>query len=193
MVKEIKIAISGKANSGKNTVATLLGTYIRYKDADILDTKTFAFADPIKEMVMQMLPMTERRILWGPSELRITKVPNSEVTYRQLLLDLGKLGRSYDPNIWINATVHMANFFAQTGIAIIADVRFKNEFQAMKNEKFFLIRVIRPNCAQTSTSNDISEVDLDDIPDSAFHCVLVNDGSMTDLQDKIREIVATHF
>lgn len=193
MVKEIKIAVSGKANSGKNTVATLLGTYIRYKDTDILDTKIFAFADPIKEMVMQMLPMTERRILWGPSELRMTKIPNSEVTYRQLLLDFGKLGRSYDPNIWINATVHMANFFAKTGVAIIADVRFKNEFQVMKDEKFFLVRVVRHNCVQTSTSNDVSEIDLDDIPDSAFHCVLVNDGSMADLQDKIREIVATHF
>lgn len=193
MVKEIKIAISGKANSGKNTVATLLSHHLKYRGTDLLDTQIFAFADPIKEMVMKMLPMTDRRTLWGPSELRMTKIPNSDLTYRQMLLDLGKLGRSYDPNIWINATVHMANSFAVTGASLIADVRFKNEFQAMKSEEFFLIRVVRPNSIPTSTSDDVSEIDLDDIPDSVFNCVLVNDGSMAELQEKTKKIVEAHF
>lgn len=192
-LKKIKIAISGKANSGKNTVATLLGHYLQFKNTDLLETKIFAFADPIKEMIMKMLPMTNRQILWGPSGLRSNKIPNSNLTYRQLLLDLGKLGRGYNKEIWINAIIHEVNFFALAGAAIITDIRFKNELQAVKTEGFFLIRVVRPTSIETSVIDDVSETDLDDISDSVFHCVLINDGSVADLQDKIKKIVDANF
>ncbi|HVI40805.1 MAG TPA: hypothetical protein VM577_09105 [Anaerovoracaceae bacterium] len=192
MVKR-KIAIAGKANSGKNTIADLIGQQIG------LTYKIFAFADPMKEMIMKMIPQTDREVLWGPSHLRMTPTPNSELTYRHLLLDIGKLGRSYDPNIWINATIHMVQDYVDGSlgfrerVALIADVRFKNELKAVKENDFLSIRVVRPNSVSTTTSTDISEVDLDDVPDSEFDVVLTNDGTMEDLKAKIKDIVNTYL
>lgn len=196
MVKR-KIAIAGKANSGKNTIAELIGKYSR------CTYRLFAFADPMKKMIMTMFPETKTDILWGPSHLRMTLIPNnSELTYRHLLLDIGKLGRGYDPNIWINATIHMVREFINFDpirpdmngrVALISDVRFKNELKAVKEDDFLLIRVVRPNAVSTTTSTDVSEVDLDDVPNSEFDVILTNDGTMEDLQAKIKTIVDTYL
>lgn len=192
-----KIAISGKANSGKNTIAELIGQRFGYA------FRVFAFADPMKKMIMAMLPQTDTDILWGPSHLRMTQIPNSTLTYRHLLLDIGKLGRGYDPNIWVNATIHMVREYVEDKpheiradnqrIALIADVRFKNELKAVREDGFLIIRVVRPNAFSTTTSTDISEVDLDDVPNSEFDVILANDGTMDDLQAKIKDIVTTYL
>jgi hypothetical protein len=196
----VKFAISGKANSGKNTAAQFLGWKFigRGKpEPAILDNfKIIAFADPMKEMVMKMYPETDPEVLWGPSHLRMTKVPNTDITYRQLLTDLGKLGRGYNPNVWVDATIAMANNYANKGIIpIIADCRFKNELFTLKEKGFFTIRTIRPNnpYQQHLMAQDISEIDLDDVADATFDAVIINDGSLEHLEQKISDMVKIHF
>lgn len=196
MVKR-KIAISGKAGSGKNTVAELLGLELASKNAELRSCyKIFAFADPMKEMILKMYPQTNPDVLWGPSHLRATLLPNSDLTYRQLLLDLGKLGRGYDKNIWINAILHFVDQYVQqnqSNIAFIADVRFKNELNSITQQDFFKIRVVRPNHQTGFSSTDISEIDLDDVSADAFDLVLTNDGTMDQLRSQISIIAKTYF
>lgn len=194
----IKFAISGKANSGKNTVANLLGELIINHSLEVFSTEfnILGFADPMKKMIMKMYPMTDPNVLWGASELRMTKIPNTDITYRQLLMDIGKLGRAYNQNVWIDATISMANKCAvKNEIPIIADLRFKNELIALQKEGFFLIRVIRPGnpYQNLNAAQDISEIDLDDVSDSVFDAVIVNDGSMQELTYKIQQLINTHF
>ena len=213
----VKFAISGKANSGKNTTASLLGliytTHINDLIKASLSTKAsslgsiytghinstnfkiLGFADPIKEMIMKMYPTTNPDILWGASELRKTLIPNSPITYRTLLTDIGKLGRGYNVNVWVDATISMSNMYSDVGnVPIISDCRFKNEFFTLKKEGFFLIRVIRPNNPQNpNISQDISETDLDDISDSMFDTVLINDSSIEDLKSKIYDLIKSRF
>jgi hypothetical protein len=187
----VKFAISGKANSGKNTTATLLGEeLINFNKEIYKEFKIFGFADPMKEMILKMYPYTNPEILWGTSELRMTKIPGTDMTYRQLLMDIGKLGRSYNPNVWADATVSMSNQYAINGnISIISDLRFKNELRALEKDQFFLIRIKRPQNPNSFVSQDISEIDLDDIPDSQFDAVIINDSSLEELKSKIINIV----
>src|SRR5208283_2965011 len=113
-----KIAISGKANTGKNTLANLLQDETCKRDDKVyiakhgivglknFYAKTMAFADPIKEIVMVMFPNANKECLYGPSKGRAELIPgafkNGEpVTYRQALFDIGtELGRGYNDKIW---------------------------------------------------------------------------------------------
>lgn len=182
MVNKIKIAISGKARSGKNTLAEQI--------LDLLnqDCKVFAFADPIKEIAMMMFPDSNPEHLWGPSEFRSLLIPETESTYRELLLELGALGRRYRENTWICATLALVSKYLETNNnALISDARFKNEIEAIRQNGFFIIRIVRPT--NQYHLDDVSEKDLDDVPNEAFDFVIVNDGSLEDLRNKAAEIL----
>lgn len=182
MVTKLKIAISGKARSGKNTLAEQIIEILEQ------DCKTFAFADPVKEIVMIMFPTSNPEHLWGPSEFRSTLLPGTEFSYRDLLLELGALGRRYCQNAWINATMSIVDkYLFDHNNAIISDVRFLNELQAVKENGFYTIRIIRPE--NSYNIDDISEKDLDDVPDGEFDFVLVNDGSLEELNTKTRDLL----
>lgn len=180
-----KIAISGKAGSGKNTVAQLISDHLVP-----FECRIFAFANPIKKMVNIMAPHGHDA-LYGPSQLRGEKVNNkSELTFRDCLVTIGKLGRQIDPDLWVNLEIdNAANYLAfnNSCIAIFADVRFKNEFKRLRQNDYYMIRVVRPN--NKTNVNDISEVDLDSVSDSNFDHVLINDGSINQLEESIDQLV----
>ncbi len=197
-----KIAISGKANSGKDTFAhILLNNYIdNYKN--LYNASIFAFADPIKNIILWMYPNTDNNILWGPSELRSTIIPNATncsgqpLTYRQLLLDIGKFGRAINSDLWINATLDKINYTFESehdSIAIINDLRFTNEFNKLKKEGYYLIRVIRTNndynIKEPINSLDISETDLDNVPNSEFNKVIYNDSTIEHLTEESNDVL----
>ena len=184
-----RIIIAGKAGSGKNLVATLL-------EDEWLNLSLFtraeiaAFADPIKNMVMQMFPNTDRQILWGNSELRATKIEGTNKTYRDLLCDLGKLGRSYLNDIWVNSILSF-NSKDDYYLFIVADARFISELEIAKNKGYFLIRIIRPENIHSSDEKllkDISETNLDSVPNSYFDAVIINDGTKEQLKQKVAEL-----
>lgn len=185
-----KIAIAGKSKSGKNTVASLI-------EESMMSThqiRIFSFADPIKEICKIMFPTVTGEQLWGPSQLRERKIPTAQyhggdLSVRQVLLDVGKLGRSYNQDCWARATIgkiHAWDEGDDRKIAIIADLRFKNEMEALKREGYRLIRVYRPQII--STSRDISEVDLDDVADDEFDAVVWNDGGLEELTKRVERL-----
>ncbi len=174
-----KIAIHGKARAGKNTLATIIQEHYHSNNV-----KLFAFADPIKEMIMIMYPGTDREILWGPSELRSTPLPdNPSLTYRDLLMELGKIGRKCNLNLWANSIFFKADEYLSANdknIVVITDLRFYNEFILSKSYGYSIIKIIRPG--NEYIINDISEKDLDSTPNSEFNSVFVNDSTVWDLE-----------
>ena len=180
MVKK-KIAIAGKAKSGKNTLADLLGQESKLK------YQVFAFADPIKEMVMQMWPNTNRNVLWGPSELRSLYVPDSDdkICFRDVIVDLGTYGRSIYNNIWVNSTLNKIYPLLEEDLelAIISDVRYMNEYNKIKDD-FITIRIIRTNNEYTYDHD--SEKDLDVVDNSEFDYVVYNDSDIDSLKENCK-------
>ncbi len=185
----LSIAISGRAKSGKNTIASILAR-------DIFQLKEYqytisAFANKIKELTEIMFPGCDLDALYGASELRQNKIKCAlssefETTYRQVNIDLGKLGRTYTSHFWVS---HIENEYSQLGkekkLYIIADARFREEMDWLKENKFKLIRVKRNDAMFI---DDISETGQDSIADSEFDYIINNNNSLDYLVDEMREI-----
>jgi len=192
-----RIAISGKANTGKTTIAKHAKSYLESKDSQKYNTKLASFADPMKHIAKLMFPDILLETLWGPSENRermVVGAMNMEkgcpLAARQLLLDLGKFGREKSMDVWVNATLKPlegAISKDKTIVALIDDLRFRNEFDKCRTMGYTLIRIHRPN--NQKIIDDISETDLDNVPNSAFDHIIYNDEDLDALTLKIEGIL----
>ena len=190
-----KIAISGKANSGKNTLSDLIIKNVKSVH-NIDNVKSAALADPIKEIIKIMFPETDEDILYGPSKNRLTEVPgiifNGEpLTYRKLLQHLGTdVGRGYSDTIWLNVIKYKIDQAEKdnVGLFINQDVRFINEYMFFKNMGFKMIRIKRDN--QFNMNHD-SEKEQESIFDYEFDYVINNNGNLKDLNNCAKHIVTS--
>lgn len=185
-----KIAITGKANTGKNTVGKLL-----VKGLGAQSAKFIAFADPLKQMARTAFPEIPRKWLYGSSKYRNEVIPGAfkdgvPLTVRQLLIDLGNdFGRKYKPTMWIdNFYTRLEKIYLRNPeVIVVTDCRFRNEFDFLKAEGFFQIRILRD--AYTKI-NDVSETNQDGILDSEFNVVINNNGTKAELEKQVNDIAA---
>lgn len=187
----LKIAITGKASSGKNTVSGLICLATCSGEQGFTH---LSFADPIKEMAQTLFPQLPRQYLYGSSEYRSEVIPNASkngvpLTVRQLLIDLGTSAREYNPRIWIDILHHRYELAKKEDphLIIISDVRFKNEFEFLKNLGFYQIRLYRNEHAKIDHA---SETDQDAIQDSQFDYILHNNGTLHSLKESVDKVVS---
>ncbi len=199
-----KIAICGRANTGKNTLSRLLEQEIywlsnaeyhaKYGKDMTFSSKSMAFADPIKEIVMTMFPHANKECLYGPSHLRAEIIPGAfksgkPLSYRQALIDIGtEVGRAYNDKVWLENFDHR---YEQTllhknppNLVVVTDVRFRNEFDHLKQKGFFQIRLYRDT--GMAPIEHISETGQSSIKDEEFDYVLFNNKSLNDLKEEVQ-------
>jgi hypothetical protein len=202
-----KIAITGKANSGKNTVGKLLCNGLReIVFAPKIDSlghhlvgdlfygmKFMAFADPIKEMIRIAYPELPRKFLYGPSKFRAEVIPGAfkngiPLTVRQYLIDIGNGARANKPDIWLNNFDNRFNKLVKKNfsIVVVTDVRFRNEFDHLKNKDFFQIRLLRDAHLKI---NDVSETNQDGIDNNEFDAIIYNNRTLKDLKEEVNKII----
>ena len=195
----IRIGISGKVNSGKDTLTSLL---IKNFPLDFWEEKSinliqrsFSFSTPLKEIAQTMFPIENmENWLYGPSDGRKNIIPNSfkkgqPLTVRQLLLDIGtEWGRGYNNDIWVNNLLTRVQVWEQeeNTVSVVSDCRFRNEFDALKHYGFIMIRIKRDGA---SNINHVSDLEQDEINDSEFDFIINNNGSLDELTQKATEIV----
>lgn|SRR5574337_95257 len=204
-----KIAICGRANTGKNTLANILSQEAYAKDnADVLArtcgkydigayaTRFMAFADPIKEIVLTMFPHANRENLYGPSHLRAEIITGAfkndkPLTYRQALLDIGtEVGRSYNDKIWLenfDYRYEQVLLKYRLDLLVVTDVRFRNEFDHLKKKGFFQIRLYRDT--GLPAIEHVSETNQNSIKDEEFDYILFNNKSLDDLKEEVRNSI----
>jgi len=190
-----KIAITGKANTGKNTLSKLLFKELGETIQGYCNAKYLAFADPIKEMIRIAYPEVPRKWLYGSSKFRTEIISGAfksgvPLTVRQLLIDLGNdFGRAHKPDIWLrNFDIRFNKIIKKNPeVVIVTDCRFRNEFDHLKSLGFYQIRLIRDN---DIISNDISETNQDGIADTEFSYVINNNFSLKDLKNHGKKIVS---
>ncbi len=116
-------------------------------------------------------------------------IGEQRMTVRQLLQELGTeaMRKGLHENVWVNAL--MADYKApkmseyHPSKWVITDVRFSNEAKAITDRNGVLIRIERPGIP---LSDHASETALDEYP---FVHVIVNDGDLNDLINKIRKLL----
>jgi len=182
----LKLAISGKAGTGKDTLTSLLEKEFSCSQYFI---KHMAFADPIKEIVLQMYPQLEREYLFGPSEYRNKIIDGSfkngkPLTIRELLQDIGEDYKKYNSKIWINAlNEKFIKIKDKVDMVIVSDLRSIDEFDYLKNNHYFLIRIKREDIKYM---DHISETEQEKISDSQFNYVIYNNGPLIDLMNHVK-------
>ena len=182
------IGISGKAGSGKDTAAKMLEVLyanpdISYEDFSnkkynkFADIQTMHFADILKETVQVLFGIGE----WETSTQEGKKTTISWIgkTVRELLQEVGQgLRDAVDPDLWVKAlfvnTEECTNF-------IVADVRYPNELEAIKERDGILLRIDKNGAG---AGNHSSETALDDYGEWDFH--IGNNGSLEELFEAMR-------
>ena len=199
-----KVAICGRANTGKNTLSRFLEQEIywlhnaeyhaKYGKDMSFSSKSMAFADPIKEIVMTMFPNANKENLYGPSHLRAESIAGAfkngkPLTYRQALIDIGtEVGRAYNDKVWLENFDHRYEQIllqkSRPNLVIVTDVRFRNEFDHLKQKGFFQIRLYRDT--GMAPIEHISETGQSSIKDEEFDYVLFNNKSLEDLKEEVK-------
>jgi dephospho-CoA kinase len=181
-VSVIKIALTGKMRSGKDTVANHL--YIRHSFNRV------AFGDALKKNAHATFP-------W------VSQFSKPRALYQQY----GQLMRQVDPDIWIKhaerAVKGAIDFRVNTGAeqigVVITDVRQQNEVDWCRENGFTLIRVTAPDedriARAIAAGDDFSVHDLTHeteqaIDGFAVDYEIVNDGSVDDLKAQIDRITS---
>jgi len=192
----IKIALSGKGGVGKNTIATLIAQETLHLQEE--EYTIAAFATRIKTIIQSLFPGCDGEALYGSSELRQNKITSvldielsDEVTYRQVSCDIGKIGRSYSPLIWI---AHIARQLQKScgnkKLFIISDLRFIDEFAWARKNGFMMCRIKRDEQLQL---NDISETQQDELTDDQFDIIINNNCSLEELKEKVTLALDKHY
>lgn len=163
------IGLSGYAQSGKDTVASILVREFGYE--------RIAFADPIKEFVYRVSPTIKSAV----DEVGWEEAKTMQYT-REMLQNVGIAARDIiHPNIWIDLALAKAKHEHRV---VITDVRFKNEAQMITIAGGELWRVHRKF---TGPVNDhISETELDNHP---FDRHIFNDAGLNGLTQDVYQII----
>lgn len=208
------IGVNGKIGSGKDTV----GKIIQYLTYPInVDIQTYLEKEvngqfEIKPNV-QTIPNFEIKKFAGKLKTvasLLTGVPVKKfedqefkqkhmgfqwkMTYREFLQKLGTdaLRDGLHTDVWVNAlfadykpeSTGYNYFYPQW---VITDMRFPNEMEAVEEREGLTIRVVRNNGTRAIDINPhASETALDD---AVFDYEIINDGTIEDLVEKVREIL----
>jgi hypothetical protein len=176
----VLIGLTGFARTGKDTTADFMTT-------DFGFTK-FSFADPMREALVRLDPtihvgghptsLASAVNLMGWEEL---KGASSDV--RPLLQRFGtEVGRNmFGQNFWVDLALKS---IADVNKAVFADVRFKNEADAIKAAGGIVIRITRPEYGPANSH--ISELEMVDYP---VDFTINNSSNLFALKNEVNSII----
>jgi hypothetical protein len=178
------LGVTGRKGHGKDTVAQILRTRFLWTPV--------AFADELKRIAKNLWDLSEEQVN-GTLADKERVDPRWGVAPRHLLQTLGtEAGRNAHPETWIRYLLRTLETWErqdwEQGIAdlrtgfVVSDVRFPNEASAVRRHGGTVWRVERPGYGSGSYEAHASETSIDlVVPDR----ILVNDGSIADLEAKI--------
>ena len=175
------IGLTGYAQSGKDTVASILVEKYGYR--------RIAFADKIRDFLYGINPMvacSPTGYLQDLVNLVGWNEAKKEPQVRRLLQDLGISARELlDENIWITSALGKINSGERV---VVTDVRFENEAMMIKLMGGQLWRVKRVGVGPVN--DHVSESELDGYK---VDQIFVNNGSIEDLSMLIQTRMRNAF
>lgn len=204
------IGLSGKAQSGKDTVYKMIvyaihywqyydkmkkAGYIEFKDSYSLEhmekccdcVKDYwngiykhSFASYLKAALAVICDCDV--IDFESIDFKNSKVPWLNLTYRELLQKFGTAVRNeVCDDFWVKAA--FKDCIEDDYIHIFTDVRFLSEAEAIKEHGGVLVRINRDGAG---AGNHVSETELDNYE---FDVVINNNGNLEDLLEQVRVLL----
>ena len=186
------LAFAGRKQSGKSTSAEYVQSIVNSHNLG-LSNKIYSFADPLKQDIcINILGLTYEQC-YGSDEhkntltdIRWQDMPDYNESFemsghmsaRQIMEHVGtNIFRKIKTNVWVDATIDRIKK-ENLDLAIIADCRFPNEVESIKNAGGYVIRLdLDPFGAQ---SNSESALDKDAYDWNNFDLVIQNTGMTLD-------------
>ncbi len=171
------ITISGKAQHGKDTTATMLKELLNEQGYSVLITH---YGDLVKYICTTFFDWDGRKDEYGRSLLQYV---GTDVIRNQV------------PDYWVDFVSEILCFFSDKwDYVLIPDCRFPNEVDKLKKFKLDTthLRIIRPNFKSPLTEEQqahISETALDDVRPDFY---IMNDGTLEDLKEKVWEFISEY-
>ena len=160
------IGLGHTARVGKDTCGALLAKHHGYQ--------VIAFADALRELVYHTDPAVRSivdRIGWDEGKQAYPDL------VRKALIDVGNHARRIlGEDVWIQAAFNRI----ESDRAVITDVRYPNEVQAVKDHGGIVVKVTRPGCEPLPNVADQALADFDE-----WDGVLDNAGTVDDLRGLI--------
>jgi dephospho-CoA kinase len=196
-VRPLLIGISGKKRHGKDSVARVLSEWGVHR---------LAFADHLKWLAMQTWDLSFEQV-YG-DDLKEVVDERWGLTPRFILQQLGtQVGRNIHEMTWVRKALDtiekaakgekvvlpnlVSREFEEVEFAegwanrwSIPDCRFPGEAEAVKGKGGVVIKVVRPSLV--SNDSHASETEVDNVKEDYL---LVNDGSLEDLELQIRKVM----
>jgi dephospho-CoA kinase len=175
------IGLHGFAGAGKDTVAEILSQYgyTRVAFADVLREALYVLnpiiIDPPDAPELRVQDLVDRHG-WDEAKRKYEEI-------RRMLQVLGtEVGREMiDQNVWVDSVFKKLE---EGKKYVFADVRFVNEHHAIDSRLGTLIRIDRPGYGPVNDHKSDKG-----LPPEWFDAAIVNDGTIEDLNTKVREIL----
>ena len=171
------IGITGKARSGKDTVARMLFAQHAFT--------RIAFADPLKLAAQQMFGLSKEQT-WGDHK-KEEIIPYWGMSPRQMFQLLGNeaVKPVFGADIWIKRWSMSYAIFRDTDDVIVPDVRFDHEASHIRSLGGVIVEVLRGPGLVGSTGDHVSERGLSTLPEYTID----NNGTLEDLRVKVMSLV----
>jgi len=181
------IAFAGRKQSGKTTSCEFVQSLFANKEI-----KTYNFADPLKQLCLDVLGLKYEQC-YGTDDNKNEFVDcyynKQQMTAREVLQYVGTdIFRTMQHNVWSSATIRLIQK-DKPDIALVADCRFPNEVEAVKNAGGIVVKLNR----NLYESTHASETALDDnnYDQSNFDLVIANlEGSIEEKNNIIKNFLA---
>lgn len=163
------VGISGKKRTGKDTVAQFIREL--YYPTPV---HKIAFADALKDEVARS------------ARISLDFIEKNKESFRLILQGWGSDFRRNlcNKNYWIEKWCQKILKIDDESIIVTPDVRFQNEFDAIKQVGGYILRVVRFFPAgEAPIDNHISESELDE---AKFDEYIYNSGSLEELKQKTK-------
>ena len=179
------IAFAGRKQSGKTTCSEFVQKYFNGVIEPFNSAKIYNFADPLKQDIcINILGLTEYQC-YGTDDQKNELVDcywdTKQLTAREVMQMVGTdMFRAMQKNVWSSATIRKIQN-DKPKLAIIADCRFPNEVDAVKDAGGIVIKLTR----NPHNSDHTSEIALDpnNFDQSNFDLVVDNRNISIDEQN----------
>lgn len=166
------IGITGKARSGKDTIA-------RHMWSNHVFTR-IALADPLKRSAQAAFGLTTNEAY--NDEFKEVVIPRWDLSPRQIFQQVGDLFKAhFGDDFWVKRWQITYDLFKDTDDIVVPDVRFDNEANMIRSLGGIIIEVRRGPGLVGSTGDHCSERGLSSLPE----IVIENEGTLAEMYAQV--------